>query len=255
MSFDNSVLTLTSSFLVICTLAVVHITIGRWHWLHRSEHSAWLSVSAGTALAYVFVFLLPKLAATQEKLNAMLAASEWQPLLRNQVYLIAMLGLVFFFWLGWLDERVGHLGHGTARSRKSRLLLHIGGYGVYSLQLGFLVAGLPRPDHLSHMLATAVLGLHLMGVDHGIRDKAPLAYDRLLRWVFSGALFLGWGLGTITAALNTVILLWSAFIGGGIVITALRDELPSGRITRFAPFLYGAVGASAAILTIQSLQN
>jgi len=50
-------------------------------------------------------------------------------------------------------------------------------------------------------------------------------------------------------------MIWSAFIGGGIVITALREELPSGRMTRFAPFLLGAIGASAAILTVQAVQN
>jgi hypothetical protein len=246
---------LISSFLAVCALSVVHITIGRWHWLDRSEHSSWLSVSAGTALAYVFVYLLPKLGATQEKLNAIMLTSDWDPLLRNQIYLIALLGLVSFFWLGWLDERVGHTNGSTEQLRKSRLLLHIGGYGVYSMQIGFLVAGIPRPDHLSHFLATVVLGVHLMGVDHGIREKTPGSYDALLRWVFSGALFLGWGLGTSTRMLDTFVMLWSAFIGGGIVITALRDELPRGHITRFAPFFLGVIGASAAILTVQSLQS
>jgi hypothetical protein len=255
MNLDSTWLAGFSSFAVVAMLAVIHITIGRWHWLDRSDHSPWLSLSAGAALAYVFVYLLPKLAATQTKLNDIMASNDWQPYLRNQVYLIAMLGLVFFFWLGWLDERFGDSRATGVTSRKGRLLLNIAGYGVYSMQVGFLVAGFPRPDLLSFLLAGVVLGLHLMGVDHGVRERAPQSYDSLLRWVFSIALFIGWGIGTSTATFDTLIMLWSAFIGGGIVITALREELPSGRMTSFVPFLGGVGGTTAAILIIQGLQN
>ncbi len=255
MDLDNSWSGGVSSFVVVAVLAAIHITIGRWRWLDRSDHSPWLSVSAGAALAYVFVYLLPKLAATQAALNEILAGAGWRPFLLNQVYLIAMLGLVFFFWLGWLDERVGDSEKNGVVSRRERLLLNIAGYGVYSMQVGFLVAGFPRPDFLSFLLAGIVLGLHLMGVDHGVRERVPQSYDRLLRWVFSVALFIGWGIGVSTAAFDTLIMLWSAFIGGGVVITALREELPSGRMTSFTPFLCGVVGTTAAIMAVQSLQK
>ena len=255
MNLESAWLTSLISFGVVAALAAIHITIGRWEWLNRDEHSPWLSVSAGAALAYVFVYLLPKIALTQSKLDEILNSSGWEPLLRNQVYLIAMLGLVFFFWLGWIDERIGHHQDVGRASGKGRLLLNLAGYGVYSMQVGFLVAGFPRPDLLSFLLAGAVLGLHLMGVDHGVRHRVPQSYDRLLRWVFAAALFVGWGIGTGTGAFDTLIMLWSSFIGGGIVITALREELPSGRMESFTPFLLGVIGTAAAILVVQNLQN
>ena len=242
------------SLLVVLTLAGVHITIGKWRWLHRSEHSAWLSVSAGTALAYVFVYLLPKLALTQDKL-ILIVSDLWTPVLRNQTYLIALAGLVCFFWLGWIDKKIEDSEVAAPlRSRRS-LLLHIGGYGVYSLQIGLLVARLPRPDLLTLLLTTSVLGLHLMGVDHAVRKSDPEDYDRLLRWVFAGALLLGWVLGAATDQFDTLFMLWSAFTSGGIIITAIREELPTGQRTHFLPFLVGVVCASAAIMMVQAAQN
>lgn len=245
---------MAGSFLVILALAGVHITIGQWRWLHRSEHSAWLSISAGTALAYVFVYLLPKLALTQEKL-IMIVSDLWTPVLRNQTYLIALAGLVCFFWLGWADKHIERSNISAPLRSRRILLLHIGGYGVYSLQIGLLVARFPRPDVLTLLLTTIVLGLHLMGVDHGVRKSDPENYDRLLRWVFAGALVLGWCVGAATGEFETLIMLWSAFTGGGIIITAIREELPAGQGTHFLPFLVGVVGASTAIMFVQAVQN
>jgi len=245
---------MAGSFLVILALAGVHITVGKWRWLHRSEHSSWLSVSAGTALAYVFVYLLPKLALTQAKLSVIVSGL-WTPVLRNQTYLITLAGLICFFWLGWIDKQIEASKIDKPLRSRRILMLHIGGYGVYSLQIGLLIARFPRPDFLSLLLTTLVLGLHLMGVDHGVRKSDPGHYDDLLRWVFSGALLLGWTLGAATGKFDTLFMLWSAFTAGGIIITAIRDELPSGPGTHFLPFLCGVVCASAAILIVQTVQN
>lgn len=245
---------MAGSLLVILALAGVHITVGKWRWLQRSGHSAWLSVSAGTALAYVFVYLLPKLALTQEKLTVILS-DRWTPVLRNQTYLIALAGLVCFFWLGWMDKKIEASNVSKSLRLRRMLLLHIGGYGVYSLQIGLLVTRLPRLDLLSMLLTTAVLGLHLMGVDHGVRKSDTGSYDAVLRWVFAGALVLGWSVGAATDEFDTLFMLWSAFTGGGIIITAIREELPSGQGTHFLPFLCGVVCASAAILIVQTVQN
>jgi len=63
---------LLGSLFVVLVLMLNQLTIGRWHFLHGSARSPWLSVSAGTAIAYVFVYLLPKLALSQQKLDGSL---------------------------------------------------------------------------------------------------------------------------------------------------------------------------------------
>jgi hypothetical protein len=247
-------LNVVGSLLVIAALATVHLTIGKWHWLHGPRHSPWLSVSAGTALAYVFAHLLPKLALTQEKLIAILSEL-WDPVLYNQTYLIALIGFVCFLWVGWIDNQTEH-SDATESARRSRLLvLHIGGYGMYSLQIGLLIAELPRPDAVSYVLAAAVLSLHFMGVDHILRNSDPISYDRWLRWIFTAALVLGWALGVATNSFDTLFMLLNAFIAGGIIITAIREELPSSEGNRFLPFALGVLGASLAIATVGVIQR
>ena len=94
-----------------------------------------------------------------------------------------------------------------------------------------------------------------MGVDHGVCKSDHGRYDDLLRWVFAGALLLGWSLGASTDKFDTLFMLWSAFTGGGIMITAIREELPFGQGTHFLPVLCGVVCASAAILMVQTFRN
>jgi hypothetical protein len=242
------------SLLVIAALATVHVTIGKWRWLHGTTHSPWLSVSAGTALAYVFAHLLPKLASTQEKLIAVLSQF-WDPVLYNQTYLIALIGFVVFFWVGWIDNQTERSEAAEPVRRRRLLVLHIGGYGMYYLQIGLLIAELPRPDAVSYVLAGAVLSLHFMGVDHILRNSDPLSYDRWLRWIFTAALVIGWALGVTTTSLNTLFMLLSAFIAGGIIVTAIREELPSDKGTRFLPFALGVLGSSLAIVALGVIQR
>ena len=54
-------------------LCAVHITVKHWRFLDGPHGHAWLSVAAGTALAYVFTYLLPKIAIIQQEIVQVLA--------------------------------------------------------------------------------------------------------------------------------------------------------------------------------------
>jgi len=53
---------------VVITLCAVHATIAHWRILRGPGKQVWLSLSAGAALAYVFTYLLPKLARIEDKI-------------------------------------------------------------------------------------------------------------------------------------------------------------------------------------------
>lgn len=250
-----AVLSVWWSLLVVLALAAVHLTIGHWRFLHGDRPSRWLGVSAGAALAYVFVYLLPKLAATQAKLEALLDG-HWIHLLRNETYLLALSGLVTYLWLASLNDRLDDGGsRPDARLPRSRLLLYLSGWGLYSLLIGLLIAELPRPDPVSLLLTTLVLGLHFTGIDAGIRQASPQTYDRTLRWVFIAAILLGWVIGASTSAFRVTFLLLSAFVGGGTIITAIREELSHANHGGLLPFFIGVVVTSGAIVLAQTLQH
>ncbi|MGW8370436.1 MAG: hypothetical protein ACWGPN_17375 [Gammaproteobacteria bacterium] len=239
------------SLSVVVVLALVHLTIGRWRFLRGDNASLWLSMSAGTALAYVFTYLLPKLADIQAELTDPTALRE--TLLRNHAYLFALAGLLTYFALQWSTEPRRGPNRKTLRP-SIVILLQITGYSFYSLQLGYLTADLPVPGVASYLLLAVVLGLHLMGIDHHLYQRAEHVYDRLLRYCYVAALVLGWLGGILTDVLETTVMYSSTFVAGGIIITAIREELPGHDDSRPGAFVLSVIAACTAILTIQHWQ-
>jgi zinc transporter ZupT len=238
---------------VVLLLALNQLTIGRWRFLHGGERSPWLSASAGTALAYVFVHLLPKLALSQQKLDGALwtgAYGFW----RNHLYLVALVGLVMYYCLDTMARRSVQRRELGQQTRRGSLILVVGVYGLYYLQLGYLVADVPRPGIAAYLLIAAVLSVHLMGINHGLRDLQPARYDSLLRWLYAGALLCGWLVGAVTELRFATISILSAFIAGAIIYAALREELPAHASARLVPFVLGAAVTTLAILGLHSLQ-
>ncbi|MGD8417276.1 MAG: hypothetical protein PVH91_09480 [Pseudomonadales bacterium] len=244
---------LFGSLSVVILLVSIQTTLGRWPWLEERQHPVLIDLAAGAALAYVFVHLLPKLASTQEKFTGV-TVSEASGFVHNHVYLLALIGLVLVYWLEAASDRaVENATSGHAEVPYRAVLA--GGYGLYFLMLGYLIADMPRPDALSYLLVGIVLGLHMVGIVHRLRRMAPTWYDRALRWIFASLVLLGWLAGRLTALPATMVMLVSALVSGGIIIIALREELPGHGSLRIVPFLGSVVLTSLGILWIHALQG
>lgn len=230
-------------------LCAVHVTVHRWHFLDGPRGHLWRSVAAGTALAYVFTYLLPKLAVIQQEIV------EFQgPLsgfLRQQAYLLALIGLVTLFAV---DKAAGRIPRETKLEWTRGLLLQGGIYGLYSVQLGYLLASARQPDLATYVLAAAILGAHLMGMDHHIAHRHPLAFSAVLRWVFAACCIVGWAIGAFGEGFKYPVMLSNAFVAGGIVVIAIREELREQH-SRLAPFFAAVAFAAAGIITLQLWQS
>lgn len=236
------------SFSVVAILALVHLTVADWSVLRGRHAQVWFSVSAGTALAYVFAYLLPKMAAIQTELSG--SSGPTQSFLRNHVYLFALCGLLTYFaLLSTLEER-GSPGTGGRRIAYAIALQTIG-YSFYSLQLGYLATDFAQPGMASYVLTALVLGLHLMGIDSHLHRMHPVAYRRIMRYAYTAALFAGWGGGMLTDAIEPTVMYSSTFVAGGIIITAIREELPGRGHPRPVMFFAAVFVACAIILTLQ----
>lgn len=227
-----------SSFIAACLLSLTHIFVGRLRFLRAQPHSAWLSFSGGVAVAYVFAYLLPKLALKQEiLLNA--RDGGFYGFLEHHAYLVALAG--FFIYYG--IARVAVFG-------KARVLpLQVVAFAGYSVLIGHLVADSPSLVPLA--LFTIAMILHFVGRDHNLRHTYGVLYDRAIRWILAVSVFVGWGIAMVTVVADTTVALWFAFLAGGIIINVIEDEVPREHHGRFWPFLAGAATFTTLVLAIE----
>lgn len=230
-------------------LCAVHITVKHWRFLDGPRSHLWLSVAAGTALAYVFTYLLPKLAVIQQEIVEF--EGPFSGFLRQQAYLLALIGLLTLFAV---DKAAGRMPRETGLALTRGLLLQVVIYGIYSVQLGYLLASFRQPDLATYLLAAAILGLHLMGIDYHIAHRHPIAFNSVLRWVFAACCVAGWAIGAFSDGPNYAVLLSNAFVAGGIVVIAIREELRDQHST-LLPFFAAIALASSGIITVQMLQG
>ncbi|WP_202389847.1 hypothetical protein [Parapontixanthobacter aurantiacus] len=220
----------------------VHVLIGRLTFLDRTPRSAWLSFSGGVAVAYVFLHILPELASHGEIFASALRLED--RLAEAWVYALALTGLALFYGV----ERAVTVSRSDQRAKGEGDRPESGVFWVHLVTTGSLVAIISyllnhREDMSASGLAVffVAMVLHFMTADYGARANHPELYERYGRWVLALASLGGWLLGTLVALPEFGIACLFAFLGGGIILVVMKEELPAERQSRFFPFLIGTV--------------
>ena len=134
----------------------------------------------------------------------------------------------------------------TLRSRRAdrsgavAFWLSMASFAVYNAIVGYLLlrGELDEPSALA--LYTVALGVHFVINDLALREHHLDAYRRTGRWLIAGAVLAGWALGVVATIPERAIALGLAFVGGGVVLNVMKEELPGERQARFLPFVAGA---------------
>lgn len=219
--------------------------------IDRVPRSGWLSAAGGTALAYVFVHLLPELA----EIQAAVDESGFLAGLERHAYLVALIGVATFYVLEQLARRSrGRSSNGptagTPPGAGTRTVgwVHLGSYALYNAMIGYVLVERHHAADASLWLFTLAIGVHFVVNDQGLRDHHGALYHRVGRWFVSVAVLAGWALGQLVDLGEAALGLPLAFVAGGIVLNVLKEELPGARDSRLLPFL-AAAAAYTAILT------
>lgn len=230
-------------------LAAVHVAADRLRFLDRIPRSRWLSFASGLSVAYVFVHLLPEIAAGQHALSAAGVAGAATG---SHAWLVALLGLALFYGLERLAKlsrrRNARRGGGDYTERRV-FWLHTGSYALYNLLIGHLLHRRAEDGVAALLLFWFAMALHFLVNDYGLRQHHRERYTRAGRWVLALAVLAGAAAAPPAAIDEVAIVLSVAFIGGGVVLNVLKEELPEDRESRFLPFAIGAA-AYAALLTL-----
>ena len=252
----------TLAALAAVLLAVVHVVTPTLRFLDGSPRSVWLSAAGGVAVAYVFVHFLPELAEGEASVGRM-AGGTLGGFSERHVYLIALLGLIAFYGLDRLakTDRSRRAGMAVTDARDASaqadvgtgvgvFWIHMGSFGLYNGLVGYLLLHREVMSPASLVFFTVAMALHFVVTDYGLNEDHKTVYRRLGRWILFFAVLAGFGLGAVTEVSDAAIAALTAFLGGGVILNVLKDEVPSERQSRFWAFAAGAAGYAALLLTL-----
>lgn len=233
---------------IAASLAAMHLFAGRLRSAEAVPRSAWLSGAGGASVAYVFLHLLPELAAGQEAIAAVAPLA----FLETHVWLVALVGLGAFYGLDHLALSSRRQTSGDEMSG-GVFWVHAGSFALYNALVGYLLLHREDGSQTSLLLFGIAMAFHFFVNDDGLRQHYADRYHRVGRWLLAGAVLAGWGLGAVLAMGDAAIAALLAFLGGGIVLNVLKEELPSERESRFWAFALGAATYAGLLLAVRAV--
>ena len=144
---------------------------------------------------------------------------------------------IFFLISTWLHWRFATINYLYADSLPSFLSSLIGSGRVYGI------------------LFTVAIGSHVLLSDRFSVIHHPKRFRQRNRWIGSFALVLGLVNAYLLHPISELMLAFaSAFLGGGLMMTVFREELPAANSTRLLWFLAGS-GGMAILLIVSMLRH
>lgn len=233
------------TFGIAALFALIHFAGRRFDFLGGTPRSIWLSLAGGISVSYVFVHVLPELAAHQREVAERLSEGGPREALGSHVYIVALAGLAIFYGLesmlrrSKLDEQ---------RQSADIFWVHLASFALYNFLVGYLLVHREEQSVQGLALFAFALGVHFIVNDQAFRQDHGKLYDKSGRWILAAMPLAGWLAGILT----TIDPLWLsaifAFLAGSIVLNVLKEELPEDRESRFWAFALGAAAYSALLL-------
>lgn len=234
-------------------LAAIHPAASRIPPLRQVPRTRWLSFAGGISVAYVFVHLLPELAARQAAIGP--AVERWTVALEHHAYLAALAGLVVFYGLEHAArrDRQGRQGpgHGEEQTSAAVYRLSIASFSLYNALVGYLLVEQVSHGASNLYVFTAAMAVHFLVNDYALLRHHQERYVRNGRWILSGAVLAGALVEPLAPMPEAAVGALVALLAGGLVLNVLKEELPEERDGRFGPFVVGAAGYAALLQVVQ----
>ena len=229
----------------------IPFVVGKGFRRRVSGSHSWLSFAAGISIAYVFVELLPHMSRMQQTFSAA-AVGRAHLLPEYQVYAAALAGFVVFYAMETMVTQSGTQRRGLEKGESPRVYrFQIAGFAGYGALMSYLLLTDAKESLISLSFYCVAMFFHFLVVDHCLRARHGHAYARFGCWIIASAIPVGCLLSLINPSSEFLAPTLLGFIGGGVVINSLLDELPGRGEGRVVPFLIGTLGYAAVILIIE----
>jgi zinc transporter ZupT len=199
-------------------------------------------------LAYVFIHLLPELASGGRTISEAVNMHRYLPtaMTESLLFLVTLVGVVIPYALNVISQQhpASRRWTGSARLATFALINYLYAYSLPSL----LTTGISYG-----VLFTVAISTHILLAERTLAREHPTAFRRRFRWIGCTALVVG---SVQAAALHPVsdltLALATAFVGGGLLISVFRQELPDTDHSRLGWFGTGLLGMTTLLLVATS---
>ena len=242
--------------LPVAVLVAAHLLAGRLRGLAGRHERAVVSVAGGISVAYVFLHLLPEVAAgarvVGESVEDLVAHVPMQEVL---VFLVALAGFTTFYVAERFAAGTPAPRHGGAGTSSSAFAVHVGAFALYNVAVAYTLPERVAEDPRSAAVFTLAVAVHVLVVDRGMAEHHEERYRRTGRFVLAGSLLLGWVAAGVAAPTSSLtVSLMTAVVAGSVLLTVFQEELPRAGESRMWPFLAGVVANTALLLALVLLE-
>ncbi|WP_226022233.1 hypothetical protein [Halomicrobium salinisoli] len=225
-------------------MAGVHVLSPVVRFSDEQARSRLLSFAGGVSVSYVFVHLMPELNAAADVVGSETAVVGMIP--HQRVHIVALLGFVVFYGLeryvrcSWVDT--------DAEQPEGIFWFHVGSFAAYNALIGYLLVHRELTGAQGVLWFAVAMGMHFFVNDASLRHHHSDVYRRTGRWVLAATVLVGTAVGFLVDVGEPVLMLLFAFLGGSVVLNAIKEELPEHRDSRFWSFVAGAGGYTGLLV-------
>ena len=232
-------------------LALIHAFSSTLNVYTLIPERRWMSFAGGVSIGYVFLEIFPELGHAQEELEH--SAIPLLAYLENNVYILALLGLLVFYGLDILaltSRRLSRKAGNVDSTSPTVFWIHITAFAVLNAIFGYLLQDMVNHGLLRCILFFVAVSLHFFIIDQGLREHHKTPYDKKGRWLLTAAIMAG-AIAAQTPHLNeaAISIVWS-FLAGSIILNILKRELPDEQKSCFWSFVGGTALYSGLLLLL-----
>lgn len=233
------------SGIVVLLMAATYILYPRFEKAASAYLHQWIPFTGGVAIGYVFLYLLPKLSDYTNSITVDGVQGVWE-ILDYRVYLYGLAGFTFYYFV---DQYRTH----EDRDHLLPEILQGGGFFIYSMLSGYVIANWSRPGLIPVFLAGSILTLHMLAVNYQVRKWNSRVFDNYFRWLFALALIIGWSVGTFLVIPKELEIIITGILAGGIITNIMNEELPDQEPHKIRPFIAGVLLITLVTIFMRSL--
>lgn len=235
------------AFLATLFLMLFHY-LSPWFANHLPNGKGFVSFSGGTAVAYVFLHMLPGLVEYNKPVGEFLIQKQWlTPFTELLIYLFALAGFLVYYGFDLRAENHKKNGHDAQDVYR----LHLFMFCIYNFLITYTMAIRSLSGLTATLLFTFAMALHFVLTDRKFCSFYPERFDHHGRFILISALFAGWVCSVLFDPVNVLIAAFMvAFLAGSVLLNVFREELPANGVMNYYCFVSGSL-AIALVLFLQ----